>query len=250
MHYLIKDSDFEKILNFLKKVKGIHKNNEERLRVFVEAVYYLARSGCQLRLLPYYYGQWRAIHKRFKAWSNRGIWKEMFEYFKQEPDMEWVMIDSTVIRAHACAAGYGKNSQQIEALGRSRGGFSTKIHISTDALGNPLKYILTAGQRNDITQAKALCEDISGAAAIADKGYDCNAFVEQLIKQDCDPNIPSKKNRKSPRKYDEYLYRERHAIECLIGKIKHFRRIFSRYEKSAKSYLSYLHFVGVLIWLR
>jgi transposase len=110
MYYLIKDTDFEKIVQFLEEEKGIHTNHQERLIKFIETVYYLSRTGCQLRLLPYYYVHWRAIHKRFKEWSDRGIWERMFEYFKKDPDMEWVMIDSTIVRANACAAGFGKNS--------------------------------------------------------------------------------------------------------------------------------------------
>lgn len=250
MHYLIQDTQFEKILNFLQKIKGIHKKDTQSLRRFIEGVYYLCRAGCQLRLLPYYYGQWRAVHKRFQAWNKRRIWEKMFDYFKQDPDMEWVMIDSTIVRAHACAAGYGKDSQSKEALGRSKGGFSTKIHILTDALGNPLKFALTAGQRNDITQAKKLCESIFDSTVMADKAYDCDDFVETLADQNCDQNIPPRSNRKEPREYDEILYEERHVIECFIGKIKHFRRIFSRYDKSARSYLAFLYFVGALIWIR
>lgn len=250
MHYLIQDTQFEKILNFLQHIKGIHKKDTQSLRKFIEGVYYLCRAGCQLRLLPYYYGSWRAVHKRFKAWSDRGIWEKMFDFFKQDPDMEWVVIDSTIVRAHACAAGYGKDSQAKEALGRSKGGFSTKIHILTDALGNPLKFILTAGQRNDITQAKSLCESISCSTVIADKAYDCDDFVETLAKKKCDPNIPPRSNRKNPREYDKNIYEERHVIECFIGKIKHFRRIFSRYDKSAQSYVAFLYFAGALIWIR
>lgn len=250
MHCLIKNTDFEKIVKYLEKEKGIHTKNMERLKTFINAVYYLSRSGCQLRLLPYYYGHWRAVHKRFKEWSDRGIWERMFEYFKQDPDTEWVMIDSTIVRAHACAAGFGKDSQQKEALGRSKGGFSTKIHTATDALGNPLKFILTAGQRNDITQAKKLCKSIFNATIIADKAYDCDDFVETILSQKCIPNIPPKSNRKNPRSYDKDLYEYRHIIECFFSKLKHFRRIFSRYDKSSKSYLSFLHFVGVFIWIR
>jgi transposase len=250
MQYFIKDTEFEKILNFLQQVKGIHKKNTEALRRFIEGVYYLCRSGCQIRLLPSYYGHWRAVHKRFKEWDNWKIWERMFNYFKEDPDMEWVVIDSTVVRAHACAAGYGKDSQSQEALGRSKGGFSTKIHILTDALGNPLKFALTPGQRNDITQAKSLCQSISNAIVIADKGYDCDDFIVTLADQKCGSNIPPRSNRKKPREYDKHLYEERHVIECFIGKIKHFRRIFSRYDKSAQSYTAFLYFVGVLIWIR
>jgi len=250
MHYLIKDTDFEKILNFLVSIKGIHKKNIKKLRKFIEALYYICRSGCQWRLLPIYYGNWRAVHKRFKQWSKRNIWKKLFENFQEDPDMEWTMIDSTVIRAHACAAGYGKDTQEQEALGRSKGGFSTKIHALVDALGNPLKFVLTPGQRHDITQAKNLSADIVNASIIGDTAYDADHFIESIKDQQCKPEIPPRRNRKQPRDYDVHLYKERHSIECFFGKIKHFRRIFSRFDKSSQVYLSFLYFVGTLIWIR
>jgi hypothetical protein len=62
-------------------------------------------------LLPSYYGNWRAIHKRFKHWGMRDIWKQLFQFVQKNPDIEWTMIDSTIVRAHACSAGYGKDSQ-------------------------------------------------------------------------------------------------------------------------------------------
>ena len=247
MHYLIKDTEFAEILKFLVTIKGLHKNDIARLRLFMEAVCYMCRSGCQWRLLPIYYGNWRAIHKRFKEWSNRSIWKKLFEFLRKDPDMEWVSIDSTIIRAHACSAGYGKETQEQEALGRSRGGFSTKIHALVDALGNPLKFLLTPGQRNDITQAANLSDDVFDTTMIADMAYDANHFIARFKKTPC---IPPRSNRKEPWIYDEHLYQERHVIECFFGKIKHFRRIFSRYDKSALSYLSFLYFVGALIWIR
>ncbi|MBI2345190.1 IS5 family transposase [Candidatus Dependentiae bacterium] len=250
MHYNIKDTEFMEILKVLNQIKGIHKTNMHDLRKFIEAVYYMSRSGCQWRLLPDWYGNWRSVHKRFKYWSDHKIWQFLFEKIQRDPDMEYSMIDSTIVRAHACSAGYGKNSQEKEALGRSKGGFSTKIHALVDALGNPLKFSLTAGQRHDITQALPLTEELFETAVIADKGYDANAFVQSLETKRCSTVIPSKRNRKEPRFYDEFLYEDRNRIECFFGKIKHFRRIFSRYDKSASAFLSFVHFVGVLIWVR
>lgn len=142
------------------------------------------------------------------------------------PDLEYVMIDATIIRAHACAAGYG--DQEQEGLGRSKGGFTSKIHAKVDALGNPLKIIITSGQRHDITQAKALLKDVTNAYVIADRGYDS----------------------KIPWKYDKYIYKERHAIECFFSKIKQFRRVFSRFDKSSRNFASFLAFVGACLWLR
>jgi transposase len=250
MHYLVKDTEFQAILKFLVQVKGLHKNDTDRLRRFIEAVYYICRTGCQWRLLPTYYGDWRSVHKRFKRWSERNIWQSLFEFSQVDPDMELVMIDATIIRAHACAAGYAKNTQKGEALGRSKGGFTTKIHAMVDALGNPIKFTLTPGQRHDIIQAKTLTETIKGIPLIADKAYDCDEFIMYLQKKECTPIIPPKRNRISKRTYDKYIYRERHLIECFFGKVKHFRRIFSRYDKLANSYLSFLYFAGALIWFR
>lgn len=246
MHYLIQDTIFDILL----KIKGLHIKNINRIRVFIEAVYYISKSGCQWRLLPFYYGNWRAIHKRFKQWSDKNIWNFIFESVQVDPDMEYAMIDSTIVRANACAAGYGKESQEKQALGRSKGGFTTKIHALVDALGNPLKIILTPGQRNDITQADTLVEELFDCGLLADKGYDADKLREKLKQQECITVIPSRSNRITPYEYDEDLYEERYKVECFFSKIKYFRRVFSRYDKTAQSFLSFVHFVGALIWLR
>jgi transposase len=87
-------------------------------------------------------------------------------------------------------------------------------------------------------------------AVIADKAYDANALIDSLAQKKCLVVIPPKKNRKEQREYDKDLYKERHLIECFFGKIKHFRRIFSRFDKSSNIFMSFLNFVGALIWLR
>ena len=248
MEYYIKENNWVQIFAFLKSVKGIHSKYEDRLRKFVEAVWYIVRSGCQWRLLPKIYGNYRSIHRRFKKWCEKGIWEELLKY-TQEPDVEVHMIDGTIVRSHACSAGYKKNSGDQEALGRSRGGFSTKIHALVDALGNPLKFTLTPGQRNDITHAEALTENLYNSTVVADKGYDSNAFIASLESKGCNVVIPPKKNRKVQRDYDKHLYKERHLVECFFGKIKHFRRIFSRFDKTATVFMGFLNFVGALIWL-
>jgi transposase len=140
--------------------------------------------------------------------------------------------------------------QESQALGRSRGGFSTKIHIAVDALGNPLRLLLTAGQRHDSPQASALIEGYEPKALLADKGYDADPLIEAVTAKGIEAVIPPKKNRLVQREYDRHLYRERHLIECFIGKIKQYRRVFSRFEKLSKNYLGFLSFVSALIWLR
>ena len=124
------------------------------------------------------------------------------------------------------------------------------MHASVDALGNPLRFILTAGQEHDIKQAEALVEDVECERVIADKGYDSDAFRKYVAQSGATAVIPPKSNRKRQYWYDEHIYKERHLVECLFNKVKHFRRVFSRYDKFADTYLSFLQIAATLIWLK
>jgi transposase len=144
-----------------------------------------------------------------------------------------------------------KNGGQAEqALGRSRGGFSTKIHVTVDGLGYPLRLHLTGGERHDLIKAHELIADLAFEFVIADRSYGAQDFLDEISASGAEAVIPPKNNAKAPHEYDAWRYRERHLIECFIGKIKHFRRIFSRFDKLARCYLGFLHFVSALIWLR
>ena len=150
-----------------------------------------------------------------------------------------------------------KSDAQREALGRSRGGFSSKIHVVTDALGNPLAFRVTPGQRHDITQADALLQRCVLTpdqrtvveAVLADKGYDSDAFVEQIVSLGAEAVIPSRKGCKTERIYDRELYKERNKVERFFGRIKHYRRVATRYEKAVRNYESFLHVACIMTWL-
>ena len=150
-----------------------------------------------------------------------------------------------------CGGRFKKNGpQQEQALGRSRGGFGTKIHISVDALGNPLRFILTGGQRHDSTQAEALIEGFEFDYAIGDKAYDSNDILTAIADKKAVAVIPPRSSRTQSHDYDKHMYKERHLVECFINKIKWYRRIFSRFEKLARRYLAFLHLAATLIWLK
>src|ERR1019366_5698053 len=125
-----------------------------------------------------------------------------------------------------------------QAIGRSRDGLTTKIHVIVDALGNPLAISLTGGQVHDITQAEALVALVEPKALLADKGYDADSFVESLKVRAIKPVIPPKSNRKIKRDCDFALYRERNLVERFFNIIKHFRAIATRYEKTARNFLA------------
>ena len=122
--------------------------------------------------------------------------------------------------------------------------------MNVDALGNPLRFRLTAGQTHDITQADALIANFQFEYLTADTAYDSDDFIQAVRDRGAVPVIPPRANRKVIREYDRHIYKERHLVECFINKIKHYRRIFSRFEKLSSSYMGFLSFVGALIWLR
>jgi transposase len=143
-----------------------------------------------------------------------------------------------------------KNEQGPEGLGRSCGGFSSKIHAVCDALGNPLDFIVSGGQVHDATHAIALIWTLQAEALLADKGDDCEAVRDFSRNQGIEPHIPPRQNRVEARFYDKALYQERHKIECLFGFMKHGRRLFSRFDKTKRSFTAFLHFAAALQWLK
>jgi transposase len=122
--------------------------------------------------------------------------------------------------------------------------------MTVDALGNPLNFIITGGERADCTIAEELIQDLEFESLIADKGYDTNHIVELVEDKFSNVIIPPKKNRKVQRFYDKEYYKERYKVECMFGFFKHYRRIFSRFDKLKSRFLSFLHFVGTLMWLK
>lgn len=145
--------------------------------------------------------------------------------------------------------GRQKKQQNEEAMGLSRGGLSTQIHAAVDAAGKPVRLLLTAGQTSEYTQANALIEGFEADYVLADKGYDSDAFVSAIAESQAIPVIPSKINRTVPRDFDRNLYKERHWVERFFQKLKHFRRLATRYERLARNYQAMLSLVSTVIWL-
>jgi len=142
-----------------------------------------------------------------------------------------------------------KSNGENEALGRSRGGFTTKIHAAVDALGNPLFFILTPGQWSDIDQGEALIDPYDPDAVVADKAYDSDEFIKRIELSGAEAVIPPRSNRKVQREIDRNLYKDRNKIERFFNRIKHYRRVATRYDKTSRNYLAFVQIAATMILL-
>lgn len=133
---------------------------------------------------------------------------------------------------------------------RYRCGLSSKIHTLSDGPGNPFTFALTTGQAGDAPEAEALFDNIPTQAVIADRTHDTDAISEAIDARGAGAVIPAKANRKVKRDTDWSLYKERHRIGLMFGFMKHYRRVFARFDKLARRFLSFVHFVAACILLR
>ncbi|MEO0707976.1 MAG: IS5 family transposase [Cyanobacteria bacterium J06649_5] len=151
----------------------------------------------------------------------------------------------------SCPSAFGGRKRGgDEAIGRSRGGLSTKIHATCDALGNPTSFYLSPGQAHDLEGADVLLAELEAGALLADKAYDAVERVrEVLLRQQIVPVIPSKASRKVAIDHDKDLYKVRHLIENFFAKLKQYRAIATRYDKTAVNFLGAVHLAAAVIWL-
>ena len=143
-----------------------------------------------------------------------------------------------------------KSAAACECLGHSRGGFTTKVHAVIDALGNGVQFDLTPGKAADCLLVSDLLAALTEKPVVADKAYDTNDVLASAAAHQAEAVVPPKKNRLVQREYDENLYEDRNKIERCFGRLKQSRAFATRYDKTALSFLSVVHIVAALDWLR
>ncbi|MGW3366608.1 IS5 family transposase [Streptosporangium canum] len=249
-------------------------------RQVIDAIAFKFQTGTWWVHLPDRYGSWRGVYNRLRMWAVDGTWEWVFitlvAQADADEDLTWaVSVDSTIVRAHQHAAGARKKGALAHepgdhAIGRSRGGLTTKIHLAADDHCRPPAFHLTAGQAGD---APAFTEVMARLrvprrrgrprtrpeVVLADKAYSSRAIREHLRRRGIRAVIPVPADQRGhrlrrgsrggrPPSFDREAYKQRNTVERCINRLKQWRGIATRYEKNATIYLAGLHIVGIFLW--
>lgn len=239
-------------------------------RTILSAILWVLRTGAPWRDLPERFGPWATAWSRFRRWTAAGVWAHILKVRQRDADiagkLDWDThyVDGTVVRAHQHAAG-AVGGQEHEALGWSRGGFSTKIHLRAEGGGKPLAVVLSGGERHESRYLGALLPEgrvrrqtrgrprSRPRRLVGDRGYSYPTVRRMLAHRHIRAVIPRRRDqrphdgRHAP--FDNVAYRERNRVERLINRLKQCRRVATRYEKHARHYLAVLTLAAALLWL-
>jgi transposase len=195
---------------------------------------------------------WRTVYGYFARWRDDGLWSRILKALNRRAKGRLFCIDSSYVRVNVSASNPA-GGQHAQAMGASRGGLTTKIHALVDGRGRAMRLILSAGNVVDITRAPELVKGIASmgcSVLVADKGYDSDALRALLYEQHTFPCFAVSRKRLTSRDFHRGFYRKRHRIENFFCSIKKYRRIATRYDKLASSFLAFVSLAAILHWIR
>jgi len=246
MRYALTDAEWRFIQPVLPdKPRGVPRVDDRRV---LNGIFWVLRSGAPWRDLPAYYGPYTTCYNRFVRWQRAGIWDRVLEAVSGDEGADVQMIDSSIIRVHQHGSCIKRHERHC--TGRSRGGLTSKIHVVVDRKGLPLRLALTGGHQHDSKIATELLDGLRRKdMLLADKAYDSAAIRIYAYECGAWANIPPRRNRKDPICFSPYLYRNRNQVERFFNRIKQCRRIATRYDKLAETFLAFIKLASIRIWI-
>ena len=202
-------------------------------------------QGCKWRAIDRPEAKWNSVYHYYRRWVRQGVFAQLFAQLEVPLQGSLRFLDSTHVKVHRCASN-PSGGQAAQAMGRTKGGLNTKIHAVVDEAGQPVRLLLSAGQDADISHAETMMDKLPADMAVGDKGYDSDPFRQWLAEHGIKACIPPRSNRTTPRPYSKRSYRKRHLVENFFERIKRFRRVATRYDKLAETFLGFVCLAATL----
>ncbi|MGC6465512.1 MAG: IS5 family transposase [Akkermansiaceae bacterium] len=207
-------------------------------------------TGSQWNQLPERYGKWNSVYRFHFRWSKKGVFSELLQIYVGRVGLDGrKVIDATHIKVHQDACHFHE-SPENQGFGKTKGGRNSKLSAVTNGKGKALAFDLMPGNQADITAALRVLGNVTGQVVLGDKGYDCNALRSAIFYGGGGPNIPGRQNRKTEVPYFDSIGKGRYVVECFFQRIKRFRRINTRYDRLAATYLSFVNLSALADWTR
>lgn len=244
-HKDLTDSQWNKINFLFPKPKSVGRPALNP-RMVLNAILWILRSGARWRDLPTRYGHWNSIYHKFRQWTELGIFEKILQTVNQDTEKSFLIeIDSTFCKVHQSACSTLKN----QAIGSSRGGKNTKIHVLVNERMQLLNVVLTGGQVHDSEKAVELFEGLTlkGKTVLGDKAFSSEKIRDYIEKEGGKVCIPDKSNFKIQHYFDKELYKKRSIVERFFQRIKNFRHIATRYDKLAECFLNFVFLAASVI---
>ena len=205
----------------------------------IRAILLVLVEGCQWRAISQPDAHWNSVYQHYRRWCQDGTWKKVLDLVIPKTSGKTVFIDSTQVKVHRSGLN-AADGREAQAIGKTKGGWNTKIHAVVDGGGVPQVLKLSAGNEADISHATDLLETTEATIGVADKGYDADGLRRWLGNRGIRPCIPPKRNRVHPISFGRATYRKRHLVENFFEKIKTFRRVATRYDKLAETFFGWV----------
>ena len=245
----ITQEQYQLIADAFPKHRGTVKVSNRRA---LNGILYILEHGCKWRALPERFGNWHTVYMRMSRWAHNGVLTTVFQRLQQEQliDLDVLGLDSTSVKVHPDGTGALKKLGP-QAIGRSRGGLTTKIHMVAADARTAIIYAISPGQDHDAPHGRELLQKMGSRKKekkgeqlqlflVADRAYEGNETRRLAVALGYTPVIPPKSNRRHKWDYNLEIYRRRNEVERLFRRLKGYRRVFTRYDKLDVIFLAFI----------
>lgn len=196
-------------------------------------------EGCSWRAIDRPEASWNSVYQYYRRWCKTALWEKLLAQLGHEAAGMLRFLNSTHVKVH-CDGANPAGGQEAQAMGRTKGGLNTKLHVVVDNKARPVVVVLSAGNEADITLAPEVIEGLACGCVVADKAYDSNAFRALIADMGSQTCIPPRASRIEPIPSSKHTYKKRHRVENFFQKIKRYRRVATRYDKLVETYFGFV----------